>query len=1516
VSLARSASAPRGRLVLGCLILAGALAALAAGRHGAGAVPATAPVPQPALGAADPSTVLMGGASAGASGEVWSYRLLPLDVPPPVAGGPLPFAPVAQPTSPLPQLAFARATASTGWQYVETPQNADGTPYRGFQPNARSARITPHAGGVLVGRDATRAQGDQVVVLDQNPAGRFTVLPDPPPGVLLPANAGTPGEALAGDQGTGSVAVAAEEEGGRSGLFLGPVGQPVENAVVHWTGTAWAREPVDLPAGSPASFNVLAISATSPANAWLLASTDASLGDGILLYHRVTDASGAHWAQQPLGPSAADFTASATPTDGVSSVAALGGSAEPLTVTTAGVWIDGSLAAGAKPYDFSLYFDINQGQVTGSWCDAPKKSGGTALCNHGLGSGFSHQAGYRSFAWPGPSFGTRIVTNPIAVGGDDTTNNGTYLRFDSGAVRRMPGGGGDRRPSGAFDSVEEGWLEGPVHVTQSPEPGRLEPYPLSLRAPLGGIVQSPGTTNGDPNAQALAVGGDGGVVRYSPTRGWNREFLLTESGTVARPLLRAVAWPEPGRAYAVGDLGAMWLWQATTGLWESDPAKPLGGFQGNLMGVAFDPADARRGYAVGKAGLLLRYDKTWTQDALPAGFGQADLTAVSFAGREAMAAAGRDVVENDGGAWHVDGPLHALLASLPRAPQIFTVTGLPDGGALAAGPNVVFERDGGPGSPWRSADQPLPSSTVVAAGGYRDGSGRVRAVVSVVPLFQYPIPDVVPIADPNTPPPIIPPFPLPGDGYVLREIPGAGWRDEEHTAFAGSTNDRPVKADPVLGFDLDPATGQGWAAGGWDGQPDSAGRGDSSVGGAGDADRANVQTAAVFRYQPAGGGPAPPASGTVPVALPAGPVRFAVAAHAACDTPCADLAAQGLGPDATLADTLGKVAGLTAQGNGPRFMVYAGGRLKAGASPVPAAEEQRFASLLGGQPSLPVYAAASAGDSAGGSVAAFGAAFAGFAAPFGSGGAPSGVTPQGTAPAGGGANTHYAFDSAGSGGTIRVIVIDNSSGSLATSDPHQVPAEAQLPWLTGQLDDARSRAIPAVVVGSRDLNPRFSPAINSASDGTSVATVLLQHGASAYFFERPEENRSATIPAGSSQTIPTFATGTIGYRSPIANNPSGTDELFGDTGYLLAEVNAARRDAATNRAPVSVRLIPTIDDLSLQAVDGTLLRRSRPSLFQGLGRRPVAGDRWGPTSGDAGPNPPGSSPYTSFPPGLCLTSTCSTRITPEYQFSSSDPDIGAFVEQDPNSRNLRKPLLGANDKVIADSSSGLFCPFNAGTTTVTVSAGGLSFSSQLTVLNGTVARPCGTVPLNPARFKRQTSATAPVPPPPVSPAPAPSPAPPIQLPPLPTLTPTPALAPAPVPALPPPPLPAPVVLPPVFPILPLVGLPTPVLPILPPGAPGVGRPIPPSGAVARAYQVKREEEEEAAPEQSQAFSRYQPDTPGPIEPYVVGMVLVAALAGASIRGMVRGRGGRRPAPVPISSPNGPASSRGRRPPGR
>ncbi|HXC45724.1 MAG TPA: hypothetical protein VNU24_03895 [Solirubrobacteraceae bacterium] len=1465
-SLPTSARRRRIAFVLvGCLALI-ALALTQIIGHGARAVASgsVAPTAQPVLGTADATTVLMGASTAGVPGEAWAYRVLALDVSPPSGSEQVAFAPAAK-TNPHGQLVFERATdADPDWTIAETPLDEEGHVYRGMDPDRLSARITPHGGGLLVGQDPTRASGKQTVVLAREPGGRFRMLPEPSAGVLLGAGvADEPGEAgdtsaetLAEKEGSGALADAAVEDEGHTEAYFGALGRTRDLGVARWNGEKWTREPVELPSGYAGGFTIVAIAGTSPKNLWLLGEAEASSGLGILLFERKeTKAGEFHWEVAPLGSSL--FAAAETPARDVTKLGPLTGQAQPLSVTEKGVWIDGNLQApggGSDGYDFTLYYDIAEAKLTGSWCDA-RDGSGSAICEHQLGARFGRDAGYRSFAFEGPGYGTRIVTNPLHPGGEDTTNMGSYLSFEGTSFMWMPGAGADNAPGGAFYTPTDGWLEGPVQITTAQQPARLVGWPVSARAPFTAVTSAPGSESGNFNAQALAVGADGTVARYTPGHGWAREFLQTSSGAVSSPTLRAVAWPEASRAFAVGDLGAMWIWRAETGLWEKDPAAPLDGFQGNLDGIAFDPSEPALGYAVGQSGVLLKYGKSWAQEEeLPEGFKEANFTSVTFAGSEAMVAAEHDLLVNQGSGWKVEPEVHALLASLPEAPSLNVVAGLPNGGAVLAGRDVVLERDSA-GAPWHFSEQPIVNETAVAAAPLQEGS-HVRVLLSVVPSFQYPPLLVLPPVEPDTPPPLIPPNPLPGDGYLLRETAG-GWEDEERAAYAGDSQDKPLKADPIAALDVG-TSGVGWALGGWSGEADDAGRGSSSKGN-GQTIRENVQTAGVYSYSAAGDPPASTGETVAPIPMQSGVATFAVGGHAECAEPCSALAEEAIAPDRNLSAALGEIAGLSTQPEGPRMLLYTGGRETPGEGPESPLEADRYAQLMSGGGSLTVYPALSAGDSEGGEDSAFGAAFAAFNAPFGEGAMPAGVStaniPSPTGAVRPGAHTHYAFDSTGPAGTVRVIVIDNSRGSLAASDPYQNPAEPQAPWLEKTLADARARGIPAIVVGSRELNPNLPPALNVATDAAEEAQIMVSGGASAYLYERPEETRTSQIPSGGAVTIPEFGTGALGYRSAVSDSftPGQPDALFGTNGYLLVGVEVAKRNPATNVAPVSARLIPLVQEVSLDPVDGTLLRRSAPALFTGLGRRPLAGDRWGPISASSGnPNPPGSDPYAEFPPALCRQSDCSSAIEPEYTFTSSEPEIANFVEQDPNSTNLRKPLQNAEGHVIPDPRSSILCAFNAGTTIVTVSAGGLSYSIPVTVQGGSVQQPCGTVPLSPSHFAVASSskAAAPAAPPP-SPAPAPAPIAPPPPPPVP-----PALAPV-VKAAP---KPAPrVALPLVY--LPIVQLPAtgPVPAVPPPPAASFARPIPPGGATVRVFEEKREEE--AAPEQSQAFARYPYDAP-------------------------------------------------------
>jgi hypothetical protein len=1460
----------RAGSLAGFVLLFAALLTVVAPGSGRSAVGPAGPLPL--LGVADSATVLMGAAPAGEPGEAWAFRRLPLSVGSVSVGSRLLDIAGSGPTEP--QLAFLRHTDSSGWQVFELPLDESGHAYRGPIPNPLSARITREGGGVLVGRDLQRPAGAQAVVLYHEAGGSWRALDAPPvgappTGVLRPAEGEAPAESLANEGGSGAVAVAAFDEGDHTGLLFGPKGRTVTDGIVHYDGTQWRREPIAIPPGSESELHVLAIDATGLDNAWALAEPAAGLGRSVLLLQRTSTPEGPLWVERPLNGT--PFAASEAPAQGISGVAPIGGAAQPLTVTSDGLWIDLTATIEGVAGDVTLFYDSGSGAVSGSWCDA-------SVCDAGLGAKLSRQGGYRSFAWPGAGFGTRAITNPLQPGGGEESNRGTYLRFADGEFVRMPGGGASFRPSGAFANADRGWLEGPIEISTATAPAPPRPWPLSLRAPLTDVTAAPGASPGSLDSAALAVGADGSVARYRPGQGWQREFLLSSSGSVNKATLRGVAWPERRTAYAVGDLGAMWQWNAADGLWVQDPGVPIG-FEGNLLDIAFEPGNPDRGYAVGKNGVLLGLGKGWDPMPPPPGFESANLTSIAFAGRQAIVAAGGDLLVNDGGGWRVDASAHSLLEGVRAGnPQLFAVAGLPDGGAVAAGRDIVIERDG-PGAAWRFSSQPLLGSTAIAAAALREG-GSVRAVVSVLPQLTYPPADDLPEQDPTLPPPILPPFALAGDGYLLRET-ASGWRDEQRTAFASSSDDRPLKSDPVLSLALDPS-GSGWAVGGWSGDVDSTGRGTSARNSTGRAIRARVRTATVFRYG-AGADSAPPAAGASAVPLPAGSIRLAVAGNAECDAACADLAPHSIGPDRTLVAALGAVGAMRGRAAGPRALLYTGNRVRTG---LDAADGARFAQLLASAPGLPVFPALGSSDASDGlGAGVFRAAFAAFPAPLGSGPPPPGISTAGipgAAPAAGAARTHYAFDSSGPGGTVRVVVIDNSLGSLAASDPHQNPAEAQLPWLEAVLADARAEGIPVVAMGNRSLNTSFTPKLNVASDGDQVAQALVAGGASVYLFDRPEENRAMRIPAGATATIPSYGVGTLGYRSQISGavGQQTADALFGDSGVLLLELGPPA--PGSNLAGVRVRLIPVIEDLSLEATDGTLLRRSRPALFRGLGRRPRGGDRWGQAAAGSGnPDPSGSDPYTTFPPEQCLVAGCSARIAPEYSFVSSDPDIADFVRQDPASTNLRKPFLDANDKVVTDNGSGLLCPFNAGTTTVTVTAGGFSYSEQVTVQGGSVQRPCGTRPLRPDRFKR-ANAVAPPPAPPPPPGSPPG-SPPVDFspPPPPPVAPPPPPPPGPTPPAPPTPPP---------PFLAASAPPLAVVPaIVPPPPPPIVRPLPPGGAPARTYQVEEKREEEAATEESQAFSRYEGGAERggdgfAVPPYLLAFVLLAALAGASVRG--------------------------------
>ena len=608
--------------------------------------------------------------------------------------------------------------------------------------------------GVITGTNGVNGPD---VILARDPGGRFQALPAPGSGVL-------------GAQETlfdpTAPAVQPIASSGHAEVFSAPStsnpsATPLEScATTDLTGPASRSWLPTRP--RPRSQRVLAISANSPANVYLLALTS-DPSAGVQLFKREAAGAGFQWTQVTLdgGEGASYGAASGTgythlgplhpeaASEGGFPAALSTPGAQPLTATAEGAWVDGAYTVGSGATSvqqrFTIHLTVTDGSTgphatVHSWC-AGATSG--PLCDETVPAGLP-TGGFRSVAFSdGSAYGSRIITG---------LSGGAILSLSGTTYARIAGIGDEALtldPSAAFISPTEGWLGGapPTHFTLQPSPDQLQAWPVPFREPLTAIAGEPGHTAGDIKARAVAVGSDGEVARFNPGQGWTAEPLLTAAGIRAVPRLRAVAWPSEQFTFAVGDQGAMWRWNAVTGVWEPDPGKPYN-FNANLTGIAFDPANPDRGYAVGLGGVLLRYDKTWTQDTLPAGFQNADFTSITFAGSEAIVAfqaalprnangqpvgSGVDsgLLVNDGSGWQLDTQEQSVLtgpAGTAAPPVVNVVAGLGDGGAVAAGNGVLLERDSA-GGPWRTG--PRPAAGVFDHRRRRDPRWHRRACAAV-----------------------------------------------------------------------------------------------------------------------------------------------------------------------------------------------------------------------------------------------------------------------------------------------------------------------------------------------------------------------------------------------------------------------------------------------------------------------------------------------------------------------------------------------------------------------------------------------------------------------------------------------------------------------------------------------------------------------------------------------------------------------------------------------------------------
>jgi hypothetical protein len=1357
-----------------------------------------------------------------------------------------------------------RYTPEAGWTIGPALQDSGGNPLLGFRldqpegglysdPSPLAGGITHEGMGALLGTVPVPGSTKQIL-LTRDPGGAFQETKPPEGAAALKED-----EALFGIDRAPMLAVLEEAAGhggaqAHAGALVVPVNEAKggEDRVLHWNGASWSSESIEIPTGA-SEFEPMAISASSPSNAWLLAKVSSQ--GSIALFHRELSEGGeaATWKSVALKPGGEAGEALTVPT--------AEGEQEPFTVPARtqsqlltavgeGVWIDGR-RSDVDASTTMFYAPEGSAYLT-SWCKLPGGSPpGTPACENEFPEELP-VAGVRSFAWAGSGkFGERVMSG---------FPDGVSLRLEGTTFKRVLALGGSPGAAdvggalgSAFSNPREGWLGQqrlPVHLTLDPVASKLAPWPVSFHRALLALAPAPDAPAGSLSSEAVAVGDRGEVARYKSGEGWLPESLLSPGGRHETPRLRAVAWPTSSRVYAVGDLGEMWLWRGETGLWEKDPATPLN-FRGNLLGIAFDPEEPARGYAVGQGGVLLRYGKTWTQEVacgpevpqpcLPPALAHASFTTVAFSGAEAIVAYRKlipggtqeyegGLLVNEGSGWSVDAGASAVIGK--SAP--WALAGLPDGGAaFATDVGQVYERQSA-GAPWQATATPYPGNGAPGSIAlFREG-GALRVIASggVPATFAS---ESEPAPPPGFPPTLEPPYPLGGgqENAVLRQT-ATGWSDEQHELNDVKEPpgqymkyDTVYQPDPVAAVIVNSDGSQGWA-----------------VGGIVNNEKEQMDTSDVWRY-PAEPGATPPGVGSAPITAGSSSVAtFAVGGDAQCAAPCADLANAGIGPDVWLRNALKE-----ANEAGARAFFYTGARVTNGRTNGPATlavpyelELARYAQLLDESP-LQAFVAASPTDYDSHSLATFESAF----------GRPS----------------YYEEPLPnGAGGSVRMIVIDDSTEVEST----------QLSWLEGELEAAAGHE-PAIVVGDANLGAAI--AANEAW-ATAVVNVLIEDRASAYFYDSPEQNVQLPLTT-SNGSVKSFGSGTLGY---VLAASQAEQDFIGASGFLLAEVGPL--NPKTGVYEVGVKLIPNVGELALEAETGTLLRRSQTALFDGLARRPRSGN-----VAEGGSTTPETDPYTPIP-DECVGVACASGVLPTYKFSSSDTEVGQFVKRNTASLDPEAVLPGPKGEPIPDeeaSGPGLFCAYNKGETEVTISAGGRKATLHVTVLAGSVRQPCGTVHVKPTALAANEALP--------TPAPAPTPAA--------EASPPPASAPPPIP---PPPAAASPIPPPPRPFTPgffATAAPAVFLPaFVPVPVPTPARPTPPSGTSAVTSPVEaaqREEEDEVAPESvSNEAVAYRAPEHEPSPAYLLGIIVLAAFAGASIRRRP-GRRGRevRIAPATIST---------------
>jgi len=720
------------------------------------------------------------------------------------------------------------------------------------------------------------------------------------------------------------------------------------------------------------------------------------------------------------------------------------------------------------------------------------------------------------------------------------------------------------------------------------------------------------------------------------------------------------------------------------------------------------------GYAVGSHGVAVRFDgRSWVVD--PSAIAQTDQTlrTVVLTRTDAVAAGDLGTVLVDAGnGWahgsipdgEVDSYVQDGLQRHNVPPMLDVGAALPDGTVLLAGEHgTILQRPpGGDPRSFQLAGLPPVEGWIHGLAAHRDGSGRVRVTVVV----GY---------DPN----IDVDYGHPSDltvltGSVLVDH-GDTWRDgeladsvQDGSGDISAANQTPTapRLDEALAIALDPRGGLGWAVG---------------------------KAGSTWRLALDGTPPASPMSAVAQ--LDPGPgVSFAFLSNTGCfEGTCRRQLGWGGRGDTTLLtamrtiDRLGREGrvGFVSLGGDLRSRSGAGGQLDL------VTLDQLF-----GSSSVPVFGAPGATDLSAGSPSAWEAAFAGAPFPWGDGHQPANIRPVGWLagrPNGGRAATHYAFDYMSDGiPVLRVVMLDTSSLPVSANDANQNPTEPQAAWLAKTLVDAQGLHVPVMLVMNQ-LAVATTPSTGTGDptvEASVDAAVTANAGIAAILASGEPANQQLNALVATKIPVGIFAGGGGRFLKPGQSGPApGEDTLHG---YY----NSWQLVTLDDGAPmVSIRSIPVLQDLALNAPHGRVAAAGTAVALQGLGRAPHAAalhDFSGtgdtefmasllgfPFPRNCGAVSPGGGPGCSP----------ATVKIPDYRFSSSDNGVLVPVQEDP--KRLDHPVHDAAGHPIPDptGTSGLFCAEKPGTVMVRLQAGDVAARLPVTVTAGAVgAGECGPIP--------------------------------------------------------------------------------------------------------------------------------------------------------------------------------------------